>query len=731
MKLGNLYTRTHESYNKDNVVKLGICKSCIERDGTYATGEYVRGQFMDIYQIQIELMNFVESQLHIRFRHLHKQKNGGTEFFDDEICELIEPYLIELGVKYFKLSKQEMEELNREIRVKYTLNINNKLLLELPLHEPEKEKEKEQIQTFVPRDYQQEIIAKSFIHFQHESKGILNLVCGLGKTLISLWISQAMKSNTILIGIPNTELLTHWTQVISILFKDAPLLVVKGGVNIEMIQLFLKKQRLQCIVLTTYSSSHKVYEASQYVHFTFDMKILDEVHHLTTPDLNMESDSKTYVQILNISTKYQLALTATLKKLENVSGTGLIVSNDSTDYFGKVIDKKGLLWAINQEIVCDYAIQTIVTNEDQLEGHFMKFNIMEDNDKRLFLSAFASLKSICDGNSHHLLIYSNSKQSSRKLITFINLLINDAYFDIPNIYISHYDGDMKQNEKKNILTKFETYPHGIISCVYCLNEGWDFPILDGVVFSENMTSTIRILQAALRASRKNKSEPSKISKIILPILTREDDWLESGENPDLKKVIEIIHQMGVEDETIFQKVKVFKMNIEPVVSKKTYDKGDLTEKYDFGEYDDEFTKKLRLRTVKRIAPSMTFEKVRLILKDKQIKSKVEYYKHCELDCRLPVDPELIFKERFSGWIEFLNISRIYYNLEICRKNVNRYLTEHPSIKRGYLNLETVCEELCKHDEKFPPNGLWVEYYNVHDLRDIIVIVNKKQMSGAC
>jgi hypothetical protein len=36
--------------------------------------------------------------------------------------------------------------------------------------------------------------------------------------------------------------------------------------------------------------------------------------------------------------------------------------------------------------------------------------------------------------------------------------------------------------------------------------------------------------------------------------------------------------------------------------------------------------------------------------------------------------------------------------------------------------------LCKIDSQFPPNGLWVEYYNVKDLRDIIALSNKKKKS---
>ena len=51
---------------------------------------------------------------------------------------------------------------------------------------------------------------------------------------------------------------------------------------------------------------------------------------------------------------------------------------------------------------------------------------------------------------------------------------------------------------------------------------------------------------------------------------------------------------------------------------------------------------------------------------------------------------------------------------------------YPKIKNMHLNLSNACNELCKIDDNFPPNGLWVEYYNVNDLRDIITITIKKK-----
>ena len=215
-------------------------------------------------------------------------------------------------------------------------------------------------------------------------------------------------------------------------------------------QYLLENNQKKCIVITTYSSAHKVYTATQDTRFVFGMKILDEVHHLTTNNMRLAHTTKKYIQMLNIPSVKQLSLTATLKQLESMCDDGIVVSNDNVEYFGEIIDRKCLLWAINENIICDYVIQTIITNEEQLEQQLSRFHIIEENDKRLFLSAFASLKSIFDGYSHHLLIYSNNKDNSLKLIQYIKMLIDDNYFDIPDLYYSNYHSEMKSKDQKEI-----------------------------------------------------------------------------------------------------------------------------------------------------------------------------------------------------------------------------------------------------------------------------------------
>jgi len=735
---GYFYIRTHESYTFNGIscFKTGICSNFIERDSTYATGEITRGKYVIIYEVKKDDMSVIEKLSHKAFKEYNVRHNAGTEFYIIKIIDFIESFFYKLEMLGYKSRKLSDSDIENAIRKKKRIIIKD---------DDEKDDDLDKIYDIyknlkIPRQDQKEIIEKSLIYFKQYDKGLLVLICGIGKTLISLWITQQLSSlrdserteseiseisrisvSSIIIGVPNKLLLKQWEESVKVLFQDFSYLTVEGGVDVLKIKNFLEKNK-KCIVITTYSSAHKVNSATKDINFVFDMKINDECHHLTTNNMKKANTTKTYIQMLNIPSIKQLSLTATLKQLESgdIDEYGDIISNDNVEYFGEIIDKKCLLWAIDKNILCDYVIQTIITDEEQLEQHLSNFHITEENDKRLFLSAFASLKSIFYGQSHHLLIYSNNKDNSLKLNQYIKLLLDD-YFDMPDLYYSNYHSEMKTKDQKEIIDNFEKARRGIIQCVYCLGEGWDFPLLDGVVFSENMSSNIRILQSVLRASRKHKLYPNKISKIILPILSR-DDWLEDKDNQDLKKVREVIYQMGLEDETISQKIKAYRMNIDINRISKSPKEAD-EKKDDEYEYDEELTQKIRLKTIKRVHLSITYEKARKIIADKKIKSKESYNELCERDNRLTKEPEVVFKGRFTNWIEYLSIERVYYDLETCKHKVNEYLLLYPEIRKYYLDLSIITKELSKIDNLFPPNELWTEYYNVKDLTDIINITN--------
>ena len=137
-----------------------------------------------------------------------------------------------------------------------------------------------------------------------------------------------------------------------------------------------------------------------------------------------------------------------------------------------------------------------------------------------------------------------------------------------------------------------------------------------------------------------------------------------------------------------------------------------------------------MKTLKRTTLGTSYEKARKIIVSKNIKTKEEYFDLCEKDNRLTNEPELTYNGQFTNWVEYLSIERIYYDLDTCKNKVDEYLLLYPEIKTHYLNLSVISNELCKIDTLFPHSGLWVDYYNVKDLRDIINIVSKKKKTSA-
>lgn len=699
---GYIYLRDNAWYRTENAIKLGIASNIKDRASTYVTGEIVRGEFIRVFAVPYDKMRIVETCLHRYLSKFHiGDKGGGTEFFTRDIIDMVEPLLRSMSsLEFHSLTKEECDLLDRTARIRKAL-----LKALKKAHFISKKKRKNPLPTIgtasnttttltstalKPRDFQQEIINNCLSHFSTEDKGILVLTCGVGKTLISLWVAKQLGSQKIVIGVPTIVLLEQWLPIIIQIFPDRPVYVKDE--NIELVS-----QTSACVVITTYASSFKL------TNYAFDLKILDEAHHLTSKSADNYSD-RAFVQMLNIVSTKQLALTATPKYLE--SDNANTVSNDNEAQFGKIIHQICLLWAIQHNIVCDYVIQTIVVDEEKIDAV---------ENKRLFLSAYCALKSIDNGHSHHLLIYCNEMTNSALILHYVRELLRKDFRHLqPDTFCEEYNSKMSADQQRTILNNFEESRFGIIVCVYCLGEGWNCPLLDAVVFAENMSSNIRILQCALRACRKDSRRPDKVAKLILPIVDAD------AEDQDLKKVREVIRQMGLEDETVISKLKVFTEDMERDVKRKP--RSDISSNASSFVYSEELTRRLRLKTVARAGYNL--DNVKKLLQPKSVRSINEYLELCDRDTRFPRDPEQVFRNQYTkwSWFHYFGISSTtFYDIATCKIKCAEYLAAYPEIRSKYLDLSLVCTDLCKLDEQFPPNGMWVDYYKVDELRDLIQI----------
>jgi hypothetical protein len=219
MNIGYIYIRTNEYWDLYNAFKLGKTSSILDREQSYITNEIKRGHYVMIFEIDLIILDNIEKQLQLYFNelNLHIKFNAGIEFYKKKIIDYIIPYFDTHNIKYKILTKNEIDDLIRKIRI-YN-DKNDRILSSIcPLCTA----------ICCPRYYQEIIINKSYDYFQVNEKGLLIIPCGVGKTLISLWITQKLNLNTILIGVPNKLLLIQWKSVINILFQDIPYLIVSA-----------------------------------------------------------------------------------------------------------------------------------------------------------------------------------------------------------------------------------------------------------------------------------------------------------------------------------------------------------------------------------------------------------------------------------------------------------------------------------------------------------------------
>ena len=727
-----IYIRTHEAYDLYNACKLGRTTDLFSRDNTYATSELKRGQFSFVYQIINNDLDSVEKILQQTFNKVgyNIKFDAGCEFYNKDIINNIELVLKFNDIQYIKLSTIEIKQLldvsspyknvsdppdgntiqetikeKSKTPIKYkTPKQSNQLRTPKSKHTPKNINPSQDI--IVPRSYQVDIINEACEKFKENDKGILVLMCGVGKTYISLWISQQLQCKKILIGVPNITLLDQWEHNIYNIFPTTKILKVysEGEKSIDNIKSFIKSNDT-FIILTSYLSADKIFKASKSItDFKFDIIINDECHHLTS--LNFEENgNRRNTDILKIQTIKQLSLTATLKTLENkvdMNDLDIIVSNDNKEFFGDVFVRRSLLWAIENNIICDYKVQTIVSNKQDFDNDIVEYiendnTISNDVDYKLFMSAFVSLKTIFDSKnqdnekSNHILVYTNNKDNADRLNKHIQKLLLDNYFNFDcSIYNNVYHSELKDKKRKEIISNFKESRFSIITCVYCLGEGWDFPELDGVVFAENMSSNIRIVQSSLRSCRKNKAKPNKVSKLILPMLFDtnfdNDTWL--NESEDYKKIREIIYRLAVEDKGIEQKISITSLKPKKITHTRDFIENEKPLK--ISKYNAEILEKLNLSTKTRIELSgeITYHKCKDIIKSYYVQDR-EIFKYSLTNSKIlaiNINGVNINLTSWSGIIKFI--------LKQSKPEVLENIEEFKEIKKNKIE-----EKGFKYDEE--------------------------------
>jgi len=415
------------------------------------------------------------------------------------------------------------------------------------------------------RDYQTDIIksAKKYFKKVENKRGIIYMPCGTGKTVVSYWITEALKADKVIIAVPSLYLLSQiYYMYVQMNTNIKYLLIgsdfdnengnkerivdIKYTTNDDTVEEFLDKNE-KFIIITTYQSSNILHKISKKLNIKYDITIFDEAHK-TCGDY-----SRKYCKLLHetIKIKKRLFMTATEKVYKKNEDHDEISSMDDDNIYGKVIYRYSLGEAIESEHLTDYKIIAPFINE-KFSEIIINNNYINVKDKivtsRLLMTALLIIKSFNDHEKiSHMLTFSNFNND---VITLSNLLNNFT----KNIKIFILSGNDSMKKRRSVINEFCKSKKAIICSAKIFAEGVNIPIVNSICFIDNKASIIDIIQCCGRPLRLYPTK--KMAYILLPTVIEDvnDNVLNISE--DFGNIKAVLKALGSIDKRLVEEFKV-------------------------------------------------------------------------------------------------------------------------------------------------------------------------------
>ena len=411
---------------------------------------------------------------------------------------------------------------------------------------------------FSPRPYQKEIIDSCVAGFKENDRGKVIAACAAGKTLISLWVSEELKSKSVIFFAPNLALvrqsISNWTAhcndpfVYLAVCSDQTVsgdtdeftinsdeLDIAVTTNADDIRKFLTYDTsTKKVIFSTYQSVDCIIEAINGLeNFQFDFAIYDEAHRTagaSTSGLFQKALLDYYIPVskrLFMTATERLATPRLKQRFEQQNR--VLFSMDDEEKYGPVFYRLPFGKAIEEGIIADYKIIVAAMTSAELFrivrgnayvtiSHNEEEILTDVEAQNVFKGAMFSKVMLTTGATKAVSFHSSIPAARR----FVNLV--SKLPELPSDrYVAHVNGAFSAAERSAVFKNFEDSSFGLITNVRCLTEGVDIPYIDAIMFADPRNSLIDIVQAVGRALRKPYGISEKTSYIIVPILLDENN----------------------------------------------------------------------------------------------------------------------------------------------------------------------------------------------------------------
>ena len=274
---------------------------------------------------------------------------------------------------------------------------------------------------------------------------------------------------------------------INILSKKSDFIKINGTDYEESCDKYkdkIKDKNINFIISSTYHSAHKLQEFIEKNKIEIDLMIFDECHFIKSWDFNQDTKSlkaRTFIMEDKTYIKKRLFCSATPYKEQR----------ENEKLYGKVIEEV----KVGELIKAGY-LSPIKT-------------IIKDFKGKCSLSKLI-IKEIIDKNKQKSVVFCNTQENCKTIHS--QLLKDTKETDIkPYLFISDKNviDDLQGFEKEGEISV-------IITCKR-ISMGYDYPLIDMIVFADAKCEKVEIAQCIGRGLRIIPDNPDKICHVLLPV----------------------------------------------------------------------------------------------------------------------------------------------------------------------------------------------------------------------
>ncbi len=534
-----------------------------------------------------------------------------------------------------------------------------------------------------PRPHQIESIAEAKKHFKVENRGKLIFPCGAGKSLTGYWITKELKAKTVIVAVPSLALVKQTLEDycqesyaegnpvapfcicsdegigknddVAVFTQDMG--VVCTTDKAKILEFLNFKTNRTKVIFTTYQSGRVLGEAVNELDFKFDVGIMDESHK------TVGASDKLFSHLLfdeNVAISKRIFMTATERRYRGSSEN--ILSMDDPDIYGETFTQLSFKEAINQEILSDYKILTLVITQAEIKDYLNQNDFVKalglkwdkDIDFRTLSSLIALRKAMQKFPIKHAVTFHSSIKRAK---TFEQLqpAFDQAYPSFEGVNSFHVTGAIPTGQRSKIIAEFSQAERGIITNAKCLTEGVDVPNIDCVLFADPRKSSIDIVQAVGRALRRSKDK--EFGYILLPVYAESNDKDSIIKSEDFQAILQTLRALAANDERI---IEYFGEKQKPDTKS---EKSDLVQ-FNIDEIignqiaTDELLNHIELQAWSRLAKLSwrPFEEARDYVRNKILKNNIAWRKFTKSDnfpLDIPTKPDLTYRANWNGWGDWL------------------------------------------------------------------------------